>query len=77
MNPEMIVKEIIERRRQWGITRDSDFEWLINQVEFSLRLSNTVNVTVEIISDREQEIKSFRKQLTENDISLEGRNTKR
>lgn len=34
MTDEQMIKEIIERRRQWGETRFSDFDWLINHIEY-------------------------------------------
>jgi hypothetical protein len=33
MTDEQMLKEIIERRRQWGETRGSDFDWLMNHIE--------------------------------------------
>ncbi|EZH67920.1 hypothetical protein DH09_08350 [Bacillaceae bacterium JMAK1] len=33
MSKEQKLKEVLERRRQWGKTRDSDFVWLIQQAE--------------------------------------------
>jgi hypothetical protein len=33
MTDEQMIKEIIERRRQWGETRWSDFDWLMNHIE--------------------------------------------
>ena len=36
-----MLKEVIERRRQWGETRDSDFDWLIKEVE---KLQNYLEV---------------------------------
>ena len=33
MKSEIMIKEIIEMRKNWNRTSDSDFEWLINQAE--------------------------------------------
>ena len=33
MSDDQMLKEVLERRRQWGKTRDSDFDWLVERAE--------------------------------------------
>ncbi|GAK01490.1 hypothetical protein [Geomicrobium sp. JCM 19055] len=33
MSDDQMLREVLERRRQWGKTRDSDFVWLVERAE--------------------------------------------
>jgi hypothetical protein len=44
MTDEQMIKEIIERRRQWGETRGSDFDWLINTMRNIKKKLNTSTI---------------------------------
>jgi hypothetical protein len=52
LTDEQMIKEIIERRRQWGETRWSDFDWLMNHIERQqkeieyLKEANSINSIV-------------------------------
>ncbi|MBM7634055.1 hypothetical protein [Geomicrobium sediminis] len=51
MSDDQMLREVLERRRQWGKTRDSDFDWFVERAEKAERYEKALIKAKDALQD--------------------------